>query len=142
MSEPNDRQMFLAARMARIGLLMLLTISVTSMGCSADMQKEKPAPSASASPKLVAGGGQIIVKFREAGIDPSRPELLTSLSRSAGAEITFVRPMSGSAFVLRAGGVGSADELAEVVRRLKARPDIESVEPDRLLHPMPSPNTQ
>jgi len=127
--------------MAHIWLLMLLTISVTSMGCSADMQKEKPVPSASATPKLVTGGGQIIVKFREAGIDPSRPELLTSLSSSAGAEITFVRPMSGGAFVFRASGVGSADELAEVVRRLKARPDIESVEPDRLLHPMHSPKS-
>jgi len=133
--------MFLAARMARIGLLMLLIISVTSMGCSADMQKAKPAPPASASPKPVAGGGQIIVKFRDPGTDPSRPAFLTSLSASAGTEITFVRPMSGGAFVLRAGGVGSPDDLAEVVRRLRARPDVESVEPDRLLYPMPSPNT-
>jgi len=127
--------------MTRIGLLVLLAISVTTMGCSADMSKEEPVPSESAMPKLVAGGGQIIVKFREPGTDPSHPELLTSLSSSAGAEITFVRPMSGGAFVLRARGVGSADELAAVVRRLEARPDIESVEPDRLLHPMPSPNT-
>jgi len=141
MSGPNNRRIFLVARMAHIALLLPLAISVTSIACSADMQKEKPAPSDSAAPKLVAGGGQIIVKFREPGIDPSRPEFLTSLSGTAGTEISFVRPMSGGAFVLRASGVGTPDGLADVVRRLKARPDVESAEPDRLLHPMRSPKS-
>jgi len=43
MSGPNNRRIFLVARMAHIALLLPLAISVTSIACSADMQKEKPA---------------------------------------------------------------------------------------------------
>jgi hypothetical protein len=90
---------------------------------------------------MVKDTGQIIIKFRSAATDPSDPQVLAALSVAASTPLTFVRPMSGGAFVLRAAGITDSQQLAEVIRRLGTRSDVEYVEPDRLLRPMTSPES-
>jgi hypothetical protein len=116
-------------------------IGLAAIGCvpGQDTATTKPAPER--APRMVKDTGQIIIKFRSATVDPSDPEVLAALSASAGTPLTFVRPMSGGAFVLRAGGITDPQQLAEVIRRLGARSDVEYVEPDRLMRPMTSPES-
>jgi hypothetical protein len=116
-------------------------IGLAAIGCAPvqDTGTTKPAPEQ--VPRMVKDTGQIIIKFRSATVDPSDPEVLAALSASASTPLAFVRPMSGGAFVLRAGGITDPQQLAEVIRRLGTRSDVEYVEPDRLLRPMPSPKS-
>ena len=82
------------------------------------------------------GTGQIIIKFRDAGVDPSGPHFLSELSRDAGATLVYVRPMSGGAHVLRQGNPSDGAELDRIIERLGKRRDVEYVEPDRRMRHM------
>lgn len=128
------RQM--AQRVVR-GLLLVFASGIAALGCAPSAETKPAAPDEPAA-RQVTGGGQVIIKFRNPAVDPSNTDTLAALSATAGTPLEFVRPMSGGAFVLRAGGVTDPDRLAEVIRRLAARPDVESVEPDRVLRPMTS----
>jgi hypothetical protein len=116
-------------------------IGLAAIGCApgGDTVTTKPAPER--APRMVKDTGQIIIKFRSAATDPSDPQVLAALSVAASTPLTFVRPMSGGAFVLRAAGITDPQQLAEVIRRLGTRSDVEYVEPDRLLRPMTSPES-
>lgn len=80
---------------------------------------------------------QVIVKFRDPALDPSRQEYLRKLAHDTGVKLVYVRPMSGGAHVLRVEGAVDAEQYQRVVNGLATRPEVEYAEPDRLLHHMP-----
>ena len=79
---------------------------------------------------------QIIMKFRDPGLDPSQPHFLDEISRDAGAALVHVRPMSGGAHVLRPANPVDGAELNRIIGRLGKRQDVEYVEPDRPMQHM------
>ena len=74
---------------------------------------------------------QIIIKFRDPGLDPSQSHFLEEIGRRAGAALIYVRPMSGGAHVLRPQDPVDAAELDRIIGQLGKRTDVEYVEPDR-----------
>ena len=81
---------------------------------------------------------QVIIKFRDPTLDSARRDvLLKEIARDAGVRLSYVRPMSGGAYVLRVDGVMNADHLLRVVDRIKKAPEVEDAEPDRRMHHMP-----
>lgn len=76
---------------------------------------------------------QIIIKFRNDALDPSRPDFTEGLSRDASAKLVYVRPMSGGAHVFRLEDITDSVQLTEVVQRLSRRPDILYVEQDAIM---------
>ena len=79
---------------------------------------------------------QIIMKFRDPGLDPSQPHFLDEISRDAGAALVHVRPMSGGAHVLRPENPVDRAELDRIIERLGKRKDVEYAEPDRVMRHM------
>jgi len=79
----------------------------------------------------VHGAAQIIIKFRDPDLDPSRSHFLDGISRDAGAALVHVRPMSGGAHVLRPKKTVDGVELDRIIGQLRKRHDVEYVEPDR-----------
>ncbi len=79
---------------------------------------------------------QIIIKFRDPGLDPSQSHFLDEISRDAGAVLVHVRPMSGGAHVLRPEKPVDDAELDRIIGRLGKRQDVEYVEPDRPMRHM------
>lgn len=75
---------------------------------------------------------QIIIKFRGSA-DPSRPQYVEQLATSAGIGLAYVRPLSGGAHLYFVEGAGDPGKLAQAIERLSKRPDVEYVEPDRIL---------
>jgi hypothetical protein len=87
-------------------------------------------------PSLGLRSSQIIIKFRDPRLDPSQSHLLDEISRDAGAALVHVRPMSGGAHVLRPENPVDSAELDRIIGRLGKRPDVEYVEPDRVMRHM------
>ena len=79
---------------------------------------------------------QIIIKFRDPGLDPSQSHFLAEISRDAGARLVYVRPMSGGAHVVRPENPVHGAELDRIIGRLGKRQDVEYVEPDRPMRHM------
>ena len=80
---------------------------------------------------------QLIIKFRDPALDPSRQAYLQELARDTGVVLVYVRPMSGGAHILRVEGVVEANRLQSIVKRLAERAEVEYAEPDRWMHTMP-----
>jgi hypothetical protein len=77
---------------------------------------------------------QLIIKFRDPGLDPSRSDFVQELSRTAHAALVYVRPMSGGAHVFRVENISNTTLSSEVIQRLSKRPDILNVEQDEIMH--------
>ncbi len=103
-----------------------------------------------ASPRLTPKLGatdRLIVKFRTpanakqtAQIAPLSGDKLKAMSRKAGVPLTHLRTMSGGAHVLKLPQPKSEAETQVILRRLRALPEVEYVEPDRIRHHMRIPN--
>jgi hypothetical protein len=76
---------------------------------------------------------QIIIKFRNDALDPSRPDFIEGLSRDASAKLVYVRPMSGGSHVFRVKDITESEQLSKVIQRLSKRPDILYVEQDAMM---------
>ena len=103
---------------------------LTLAGCSQPSVHAPRADEEGAPAVPLARTNQVIIKFRDADKDPSRNEVLRSLSQGAGAELVYVRPMSGGTHVFQFSGDLDARRVLE---KLKQHPDVEYAEPDRLL---------
>lgn len=79
---------------------------------------------------------QMIVKFKDPAVDPTRSGYIQELSQAIGATLVYVRPMSGGAHILRLEAGANAESVRRVVESLAKRADVEYAEPDQLLHPM------
>lgn len=86
---------------------------------------------------------QIIVKLRDK--QPSSAARLSAskvfgMSVNAGVTLTHHRAMSGDAQVLKLPAGLPLAEVEEIARRLRADPQVEYAEPDRIMRPMLIPN--
>lgn len=130
--------MFAVPRVAKrlIVVIVLTLIVVTSAAAQATLLQTN------ANGPLI---DQIIVKYR--ATSPARQQLslapqveLKRLGEATGTTLAYVREMSGDAHVLRLAQRQTAAEVAQVADRLAALPEIEYAVPDRILHPLLTPN--
>jgi serine protease len=86
---------------------------------------------------------QLIVKLRDpqaARAQVLAADRLSALNAAAGVALTFFRPMSGDAHVLKLPQRMTVAEAQAVADRLSADPSVEYAEPDRRMFPMLAPN--
>ncbi len=76
---------------------------------------------------------QLIIKFRDPALDPSRQDYLQELARDTGVILVYVRPMSGDAHVFRVQDALDTAAMVALARRLSQRPDVEYAEPDYVM---------
>jgi len=80
---------------------------------------------------------QLMIRFAPiAGRAPeaaARQQLLDRMNAAAGTTLTFVRPMSGDAFVYRLPKPLAVDQVAAIARDLAALPEIDHAEPDIIM---------
>ena len=91
-----------------------------------------------AESKTGGDAAQIIVKFKDANIQPASAALLNSLGETAQLKVRHVRPMSGGAQIYMLSGAVEEAALSQVMQRISARPDVEYAEIDRKLKPQKS----
>jgi hypothetical protein len=84
-----------------------------------------------AETKTGADVAQIIVKFKDSSTPPATAALLESLSKSAKLKVRHVRPMSGGAQIYLLSGSSDDAVLAEAMKQISARQDVEYAEVDR-----------
>ncbi len=119
-----------------------------------------PAPSASSADasQAVSGGltsadaaglalptDQIIVKYRtlitqQETFSPAGTAEMDRLSDAAGVPLTYVREMSGDAYVLGLPARMPLAEVQAIADSLSALPEVEYAEPDAIMVPMLTPN--
>ncbi len=87
-----------------------------------------------------AGGdaAQIIVKFKDANIEPASAALLNSLGNTTQLKVRHVRPMSGGSQIYILSGAVEESALDQAMQRISARPDVDYAEIDRKLKPQKS----
>jgi hypothetical protein len=76
---------------------------------------------------------QLIIKFRDTNLDPSKDVFVNQLSQDANATLVYVRPLSGGAHVFRIASMADKKQLAIIIQRLSRRTDIEYVEEDSIM---------
>ena len=78
---------------------------------------------------------QIIVKFKDVNTEPASASLLKSLGQTAKLKVRHVRPMSGGAQIYVLSGADDGALVAQAIKQISARPDVEYAELDRKLKP-------
>jgi serine protease len=141
-----------ALGLALVGLLLLVggltsyaTPPTLSAGGSSGPEQASDASAAEADAQLALPTDQIILKYRAAitekdAFNPASTAQMDRLSEAAGVPLTYVREMSGDAYVL---GLPERMPLAEVqaiADRLGALAEVEYAEPDAIMVPMLTPN--
>lgn len=121
-------------------LLMTAAYRPTQAVLAAGKSASRPQASLSEAPT-----NQLIVKYKSnaslsGSNTPASAKRMQLLSGSAGVALTYVRPMSGDAHVLRLPGRLPTAEVESMARRIKALPDVEYVEPDYLMFSTLTPN--
>ena len=109
-------------------LLVAVLLAPVLTGClGSEMSASERASESAAQSSSV----QFMLKFRDGRDEQGARVALPALSRLAGLEMTYVRPMSGQAHVLRFPAETGSDQIEQALRRLRADPAIEYAEPDR-----------
>lgn len=114
---------------------VLAAVLLAVGGCSSAEPRETSTAASSANGDSQDGGHasvRLIVQFR-ASTRPADPAFLAQLSKTLGTPIAYVRPMSGGAHVLKVSI--PPESVAEVVQRLKQRPEVVDVQPDVPVRP-------
>jgi len=94
---------------------------------------------------LASPANQIILKYK-ASADvsgrnaPNQSDRMQALSAVAGIRLTYFRPMSGEAHVLRLPEYLPVADVQRIADRLMALPDVEYAEPDRIMRITLTPN--
>jgi serine protease len=87
---------------------------------------------------------QLIIKYREdrlfSAAEAMADAQMARLSARAGVALTYFRPMSGEAHVLRLPGRLPLAEVERIAARLSALPEVAYAEPDYIMMPMLTPN--
>jgi hypothetical protein len=111
-----------------VGLLGLVIGYLGLCGC-AGSDPASAVPTAKVAPARIPV--RLIIKFRAADNDHSRPGYLERLYRDTGVKLSFVRAMSGGAYVFTVEEPSDPSRLDATVERLGNYPDIEYTEIDR-----------
>ena len=124
-------------------------VLVVALAALALMRGGAPAGAAQPAPLPVAPlvnppTDQIIVRFVDAAAPASlaaadTAQLLDRLSAAAGVSLTFQRPMSGGAFVMKLAAPTAHGEVAAISQRLESLPEVEYAEPDAILRLVAAP---
>src|SRR5215212_1591779 len=87
---------------------------------------------------------RIIIKFKDTNPSPDAADRnghrMQLVSARAGADLKYVRSMSGRADVLQLPGRLSIEQAWALSRKLMTLPDVEYAEPDQTLQPILTPN--
>jgi serine protease len=87
---------------------------------------------------------QIIVKYRDDRLttmaQAAEAAQIARLSAQAGVALTYFRPMSGDAHVLRLPARMPVAEVERIAAQLSALPEVAYAEPDYIMQPMLVPN--
>ena len=75
----------------------------------------------------------IMVRFRQAASEAEARAILPAINAQLGADLLYVRPMSGNMHLLRPSATLDASAFDALLRRLSALPSVEFAEPDRLI---------
>jgi hypothetical protein len=127
--------------------IVVVTIGTTLAFGSAGANRRvttMPAPDREINPSNPVTD-QIIVKYRDganvAGSNaPDGAARMQALNANAGETLTYARPMSGDAHVLRLPAALPIETVEAIASKLAALPDIEYAEPDYMMSPTLSPN--
>ena len=130
----NRRHLFPGLSRA-VGCSLAVVIAIS--GCAGTVTPSSADSAQSGGSARTKAISQLIIKFRDPALDPSRETYLKELSRDTGVVLVYVRPVSGGAHVLRVEGPADAATLRQIVRRLAERAEVEYAEPDRRMHTMP-----
>jgi len=90
---------------------------------------------ATATQGTVCHGQQIMIRFAS-GMDVTLSGFDAELSRDAGVPLDYMRPLFDHYYLYCAGLEGQAPLLDEVLERLQGRPDVRTVEVDRINRPL------
>lgn len=88
---------------------------------------------------------QLIIKYKDtAGLNrqqsAARPQQMTTLNQAAGVNLTYFRPMSGEAHVIKLPNSLPEAEVRAITDKLAALPEVEYAEPDRIMQAILTPN--
>jgi hypothetical protein len=89
---------------------------------------------ATATQDTVCHGQQLMIEFAP-GVDVTRPGFDAGLSRDAGVPVNYLRYLFDDYYLYCAELEGQESALEDVLERLQGRPDIRSVEIDRIKRP-------
>ena len=137
---------FLMGVILSLAILVLpLGTSFASISAAQSPEATPSSPTATNAPQSEMPTDQIIVKYKmpvtmEGAISPASALEMQRLSDAAGVPLTYVREMSGDAYVL---GLPSPMPLAEVqaiADRLSTLPEVQYAEPDAIMQHTLTPN--
>ena len=89
---------------------------------------------AAATQNTACQGSRVMIHFMP-GVDVGLPGFNAGLSRAAGVSLDYMRHLFDDYYLYCAGLEGQATLLDEVLERLQGRPDIRTVELDRINRP-------
>jgi len=76
---------------------------------------------------------QIIIKFKDNVVDPSRTEFVQEISHTAKATLSYFRPLSGGAHEFRVENIVNAAQTGKIIECLSRRHDVLYAEPDSMM---------
>jgi subtilisin family serine protease len=132
--------------------LLILAIFILPMGTSsASVSAPQSSEAVSGSPADPSAlpseipTDQIIVKYKipasmAGAISPAGALEMQRLSDAAGVPLTYVREMSGDAYVLGLPSRMPLEEVQAIADRLSALPEVQYAEPDAIMLPQLTPN--
>lgn len=109
---------------------VLAAVLLAAGGCNSTERREGAPAGAPGGGRRPAGNEtsvRLLVHFNRA-TRPADPAFLARLSKSLGMPIAYVRPMSGGTHVLEVSV--PPESVADVVQRLKQRPEVVDVQAD------------
>ncbi len=76
---------------------------------------------------------QLMIKFTAALSEAQVIHKLSDMSAQYDVDFTFIRPMSGDAFVIVLKGFSSGSQLSRLLNTIAKRPDVVYIEQDRMM---------
>lgn len=137
-------------RALSFGLLLLLAVLISpfSAASAPPLAASTPSAGARSADEPALPTNQIIIKYRADALPegavgdagPASAAQMARLSEAAGTPLTYFRPMSGDAHVLRLPARLPLAEVQALADRLAALPEVQYAEPDAIMRPALTPN--
>jgi serine protease len=131
-------------RFFRVCIVLALVLAPATSRPIAAMSRAAVAGQAFGSAEFVPTD-QIIVKYKadaqlNGPVAPAGPARMAQLSLAAGVKLTYVRPMSGDAHVVRLPERQPVSDVQRYADRLMQLAEVEYAEPDLIMRPALTPN--
>ena len=109
-----------------VAIIILICIGLAGCACQSAAKSDAVA--------------QVIVKFKTPIAEPASADLLQDLAKTTQANVAHVRSMSGGAQIYLLSNVANDAALAQAIKALSARSDVEYAELDRKMKPQKGAN--